>query len=148
MNWFDDLYPWLKVAHLFSVIAWMAGIFYLPRLFVYHAEAAIGSDKSETFKLMERRLYRGIMNPAMIATYLFGLMLAGIPGVVDWSLGWIWVKLAAVLVLTGIHILLGRWRTEFAADRNHHPERFFRIVNEIPTVLLILILVMVIVKPF
>jgi len=148
MNWFDDLYPWLKVAHLFSVIAWMAGIFYLPRLFVYHADAAIGSDQAETFKLMERRLYRGIMNPALVGTYLFGLSLAGIPGVIQWSLAWIWLKLAAVAGLTVLHLLMGRWRRDFAADRNRHPARFFRIVNEIPTLLLILILIMVVAKPF
>jgi putative membrane protein len=141
-------YPWIKSAHIVSVIAWMAGLLYLPRLFVYHADAAPGSDKSETFKLMERRLLRGIMNPAMIATYLFGAMLAATPGLVDWSMGWIWVKLAGVAGLTLYHHLLSRWRKEFAADRNTKRARFYRFINEVPTLILILIVVMVVAKPF
>ena len=142
------LYPWLKSLHILSVIAWMAGILYLPRLFVYHADAAPGSDASETFKVMERRLLRGIMNPAMVATYGFGIALAAIPGLVDWTMAWIYVKLAAVAALTAIHYLLSRWRREFAADRNRRPARFYRMVNEVPTLLLILIVVMVVVQPF
>ena len=142
------LYPWLKSLHILSVIAWMAGILYLPRLFVYHAGAAPGSDASETFKVMERRLLRGIMNPAMVASYGFGIALAAIPGLVDWTMAWIYVKLAAVAALTAIHYLLSRWRREFAADRNRRPARFYRMVNEVPTLLLILIVVMVVVQPF
>lgn len=142
------LYPWIKALHIVSIVAWMAGLLYLPRLFVYHADARPGSDASETFKVMERRLLRGIMNPAMIATYLFGILLAATPGVVDWARGWIYIKLAAVAVLTLLHHRLARWRKEFAADANRHPARLYRIVNEIPTVLLILIVVMVVVKPF
>lgn len=141
-------YPLIKTCHILSIIAWMAGLFYLPRLFVYHAEARPGSDASETFKVMERRLLRGIMNPAMVATYVFGGLLAATPGLVDWSHGWIYVKLAGVAGLTVIHHLLGRWRKEFAADRNRRPARFYRIVNEIPTLLLIVIVAMVVVRPF
>ncbi len=142
------LYPWIKALHIVSIVAWMAGLLYLPRLFVYHADVRPGSDASETFKVMERRLLRGIMNPAMIATYLFGILLVATPGVVDWARGWIYIKLAAVVVLTLVHHHLARWRKDFAADANRHPARLYRIVNEIPTVLLILIVVMVVVKPF
>lgn len=148
MSWLLPAYPWIKVCHIVSVVAWMAGLFYLPRLFVYHAETAHGSGASETFKVMERRLLRGIMNPAMVATYVFGTLLALTPGVVDWHAGWIYGKLAAVLALTVIHHLLARWRKAFAADRDRHSARFYRIVNEIPTVLLIIIVVLVVVKPF
>jgi protoporphyrinogen IX oxidase len=148
MNWLAGAYLWIKVAHIFCVIAWMAGLFYLPRLFVYHADAEPGSDKAETFKVMERRLYRGIMWPAMVGTYLFGLLLAVTPGIVDWGHGWIWVKLLGVAGLTAVHYLTGRWRKEFAEDRNKRRARFYRFVNEVPTLLLILIVIMVVVKPF
>jgi protoporphyrinogen IX oxidase len=142
------LYPWLKSLHILGVIAWMAGILYLPRLYVYHADAAPGSDASETFKLMERRLLRGIMTPAMLATYCFGIALAATPGLVDWAMAWIYVKLAAVGGLTAIHYLLSVWRRDFAADRNRRPARFYRMVNEVPTLLLIVIVVMVVAQPF
>lgn len=148
MSWLLPAYPWIKACHIISVVAWMAGLFYLPRLFVYHAESAHGSGASETFKVMERRLLRGIMNPAMLGVYLFGTLLVLTPGVVDWHLGWMYVKLAAVLALTIFHHLLARWRKAFAADRDRHGARFYRLVNEIPTLLLILIVVMVVVKPF
>jgi protoporphyrinogen IX oxidase len=148
MNWLVPAYPWLKVAHIFSVIAWMAGLFYLPRLFVYHANAAPGSDQAQTFKVMERRLLRGIMNPAMIAAYIFGIGLAAVPGTVDWSRGWIWVKFLGVGGLTGFHYLLARWRKDFAEDRNQRRARFYRFINEVPTLLLLLIIIMVVVKPF
>ncbi len=148
MSWLAPAYPWIKVAHIVSVIAWMAGLLYLPRLFVYHADAAPGSDKSETFKLMERRLLRGIMNPAMIATYVLGIALAATPGLVDWSMGWMWVKLVGVVGLTLYHHLLSRWRKEFADDRNRRRARFYRFINEVPTLILILIVVMVVAKPF
>ncbi len=147
MSW-SALYPWFKALHILSVIAWMAGLLYLPRLFVYHAGAAPGSEMSQTFKVMERRLLRGIMNPAMIGTYLFGVMLAATPGVVDWSQGWIYAKLAAVLALTAFHHCLAQWREEFAADRNRRRARFYRFINEVPTLILILIVVMVVVRPF
>lgn len=144
-------YPWRQIVtalHVISVIAWMAGMFYLPRLFVYHADSAVGSEKSETFKVMERRLLRAIVNPAMIATWLFGLLLVFTPGVVDWSQVWPWVKAVSVIAMSALHGNLSRWRKDFEADRNLRPARFYRMINEVPTVLVIVIVVMVIVKPF
>ena len=146
--WPPAAYPWIKSLHIVSMVAWMAGLLYLPRLYVYHSLAPAGSDRSETFKVMERRLQRGIMTPAMIATWGFGLVLAGTPGVVDWRMGWIWTKLTFVVGLTIFHIVLARWRRAFAADLNRHPTRLFRIVNELPTVALIAIVVLVVIKPF
>jgi protoporphyrinogen IX oxidase len=148
MTWLAEAYPWIKAAHIVSVVAWMAGLLYLPRLFVYHADARRGSSAAETLKVMERRLLRGIMHPAMVATYLFGILLLLTPGVVDWSRGWIHMKLGAVLGLTLIHGLLMHWQRRFAQDRHVPSARFFRVINEIPTVLLILIVIMVVVKPF
>lgn len=141
-------YPWVKSLHVIAVISWMAGMLYLPRLFVYHAEAEAGSDKSETFKVMERRLLRAIMNPAMIATFIFGGLLLGTPGVVDWGSAWIWVKLAAVAGMTVAHHVFARWFKDFAADANTRPARTYRFANEVPTLLLIVIVVMVIARPF
>ena len=138
----------VKAVHLMAVIAWMAGMLYLPRLFVYHCEAEVGSVQSETFKVMERRLLRGIMNPAMIAVFVLGAVLASPWGVVDWGAGWIWVKLVAVGGLTVMHHLYGRWRKDFLADANKHSAKVYRIANEIPAVLMVIIVVMVIVKPF
>jgi putative membrane protein len=146
--WLSEAYPWIKSLHIVSMVAWMAGLLYLPRLYVYHSMASVGSGQSETFKVMERRLQRGIMTPAMLATWLFGLLLAGIPGMVDWQRGWIWTKLALVLALTIFHVWLGRWRRAFSVDQNRHRTRFFRIVNEFPTLALIAIVVLVVVKPF
>ena len=143
-----ELYPWLKALHIISVIAWMAGLLYLPRLFVYHADAKIGSDKAETFKIMERRLLRGIMAPAVILLVVFGALLAAPPGVVDWHQGWIWAKLALVAGLVVFHHLLASWRKSFAADAAPHTARFFRLVNELPMMALIAIVVLVVVKPF
>jgi putative membrane protein len=138
---------WVKALHVISVIAWMAGMLYLPRLFVYHADAEKGSVQSETFKVMERRLYRGITTPAMIGAYIFGLaMIFG--GAVDWGSVWPWVKAVFVLALSGFHGLLGRHLRAFAEDRNAKPAKFFRLINEIPTVLMIVIVIMVVVKPF
>jgi putative membrane protein len=148
MSWLLPLYPWLKALHIVSVVAWMAGLLYLPRLFVYHAEARPGGEAAETFKLMERRLLRQIMNPTMVATYVFGILLALTPGVVEWSQGWIYIKLAGVAGLTVFHHRLARWRRDFAAAANRHPARVFRLVNEIPTLLLLLIVLMVVAKPF
>jgi len=141
-------YPWIKSLHIVSMVAWMAGLLYLPRLFVYHSMARVGSDAAETFKVMERRLQRGIMTPAMLATWGFGLLLAAMPGVLDWRMGWIWAKLAIVIGLTVFHFLLARWRAAFSADQNRYPTRFFRMVNELPTLALIAIVVLVVVKPF
>ena len=143
MWWYD----WIKALHVISVIAWMAGMMYLPRLFVYHADSAVGSEKSETFKLMERRLYRGITTPAMVATWVFGLAMV-FHGLIDWSQIWPWVKAAMVLALSGMHGVLGRLLRDFANDRNTRPSKFFRQINEIPFVIAIVIVVMVIVRPF
>jgi protoporphyrinogen IX oxidase len=143
-------YPWTKSLHVISMVAWMAGLFYLPRVFVYHAEqAAPGSATSETFKIMERKLLRLIMNPAMVATYLFGLTLLLTPGVIVWSAdGWIYAKLALVGLLTWFHHWCARRRKNFLADANKTSGRHFRMMNEIPTLALIGIVVLVIVKPF
>ena len=139
---------WIKAFHVISMTAWMAGMFYLPRLYVYHCELRPGTAESERFKVMERRLLRQIINPAMAATWVFGVLLVLIPGVVDWSAGWWQVKLAAVILLSGFHGMLSRWRRDFLEDRNTRPQRFYRIANEVPTLLLIVIVVMVIVRPF
>jgi putative membrane protein len=148
MSWLAPYYPVIKALHIISVVAWMAGLLYLPRLFVYHADAPAGSPMAETFKVMERKLQRGIMNPAMIAAYVFGLLLLSIPGIVDWGAGWIYAKLALVAALTVFHHLLGLWRKAFAADGNRRPARFYRMVNELPTLALIAIVILVVVKPF
>jgi protoporphyrinogen IX oxidase len=146
--WLVDAYPWIKSAHIVSVVAWMAGLLYLPRLFVYHAMAPVGSDRSETFKIMERRLLSGIMTPAMLATLGFGLVLAATPDVVDWHRGWIWAKLGLVVGLIVYHGWLARWLRAFAVDRNRRSPRFFRAANELPTLVLIAIVALVVVKPF
>ena len=140
-------YLWLKALHVISVIFWMAGMAYLPRLYVYHAEAEVGSDQSETFKIMERRLLRGIINPAMIAAFLFGgLMIWANPELMHQ--GWFHVKLTLVIVMTAVHGFLARWRKAFDRDRNIHTSRFYRIINEAPPVLVVFIVILVIVKPF
>jgi putative membrane protein len=148
MAWLSDWYPWILSGHIISIIAWMAGMFYMPRLFAYHAEAEVGSDKSETFKIMERRLLRAIINPAMIAAWIFGILLVLTPGIVDWARGWPWVKATIVLAMSGLHGLLSRWRRQFASDRNIHTTRFYKLINEIPTVMMIVIVIMVVAKPF
>jgi protoporphyrinogen IX oxidase len=147
MDWASFAATWIKALHVIAVIAWIAGKMYLPRLFVYHTAAEKGSAQSETFKLMERRLYRGITTPAMAATWLFGLIMV-FSGLVDWSSGWPWVKAAAVITLSAIHDFYGRQVRNFAADRNERPQGFFRLINELPFVLVIVIVIMVIVKPF
>lgn len=139
---------WVKALHIISVIAWMAGLLYLPRLFVYHADTEKGSVQSETFKVMERRLYRAITTPAMIAAWVFGLWLAFGFGVVDFSQGWMWLKALLVIVLSGFHGFLGRELRAFSNDANARPSRFFRAVNEIPTLIMIVIVIAVVVKPF
>ncbi|THF57058.1 protoporphyrinogen oxidase HemJ [Ollibium composti] len=142
----DDFYPWAKAIHVIAVISWMAGMLYLPRLFVYHAEAETGSVQSETFKVMERRLLRGIINPAMVVAWAFGLWLAW-KG--HWfSDGWLHAKLAAVIALSAVHGYLSAAVRKFSQDRNEKPARHWRIVNEIPTLLMIVIVILVIVKPF
>jgi protoporphyrinogen IX oxidase len=140
------MYLWLKALHIIAVIAWMAGLLYLSRLFVYHAAATPGSEQSETFKTMERRLYRFIMVPAMTVAWMVGVVLA-IEG--RWfASGWFIAKLVLVVAMTFLHGLLGHWMSEFAFDRNRHPQKFFRIVNEIPTALMIAIVALATVKPF
>ncbi|MFD1253896.1 hypothetical protein DEVEQU_01640 [Devosia equisanguinis] len=138
---------WVKALHVISVIAWMAGMLYLPRLFVYHTAAEKGSVQSETFKIMERRLFRAITTPAMIATWVFGLWMVHL-GLVDWGSVWPWVKAAMVLAMSGIHGLYARHLKAFARDANDKPQKYFRMLNEVPTVLMIVIVIMVIVKPF
>jgi putative membrane protein len=140
------MYEWIKAFHVIAVISWMAGMLYLPRLFVYHCDAEIGSKQSETFKVMERRLLKGIINPAMILTWQLGLymVLAG-----HWySAGWFQAKFVLVLVMSGIHGFFTRCVRDFANDRNIRSQKFYRIINEIPTVLMICIVMLVIVKPF
>ena len=148
MAWLSDWYLWILSGHIISIIAWMAGMFYLPRLFAYHAEAEVGSDQSETFKIMERRLLRAIINPAMGAAWIFGILLVLTPGVVDWTMGWPWVKATMVLALSGLHGLLSRWRRHFAGDRNVHTAQFYKRINEVPTVMMVVIVIMVVTKPF
>jgi putative membrane protein len=146
-DWLTSAYPWIKSLHIISVMAWMAGMLYLPRLFIYHADAEIGSAQSETFKVMERRLLRGIINPAMIASFVFGGLLLATSGVVDWSAWWIWAKLGSLVAMAAMHGLFARWRKNFEADRNTQSTRTFRIANEVPTVLMIAIVIFVVVKP-
>ena len=144
----SEYYLWIKSLHLIAVIAWMAGMMYLPRLYVYHTDAPVGSVQSEKFKLMEGRLLRGIINPAMILVFVLGGMLLLTPGLIDWQSWWIWLKLALALALGGIHGLFSRWWREFAADIRIRPGLYYRIVNEIPFVLMIGIVILVIVRPF
>jgi protoporphyrinogen IX oxidase len=140
------VYLWIKALHVIAVIAWMAGMLYLPRLFVYHCEAEKGSKQSETFKVMERRLLKAIINPAMAAAWIFGLWLVW-DG--EWlSAHWLQTKLVLVLGLSGIHGLMVRWVRDFAADTNQHSQKFYRIINEVPTILMIGIVLLVVVKPF
>jgi protoporphyrinogen IX oxidase len=146
-----DIYGWIKAFHIIAVISWMAGMLYLPRLFVYHCAAEKGSVQSETFKLMERRLLRAIINPAMIATWVLGLVLAwlGPDSHYGWFMsGWLQGKLVFVLILSAVHGFFARWTRAFAADRNRHSQRFYRIINEVPTILMIIIVILVVLKPF
>jgi putative membrane protein len=139
-------YEWLKAFHIIAVIAWMAGMLYLPRLFVYHCETAPGSKQSETFKVMEQRLLKVIINPAMAVTWVLGLWL-GWKG--SWfGAGWLHAKIFLVLVLSGLHAFMARWVRDFDHDHNQHPAKFYRIINEVPTVLMIGIVVLAVVKPF
>ena len=146
MDWLAPFYPWTKALHIISLIAWMAGMLYLPRLFVYHCDAAPGTPASEMLKVMERRLLRAIINPAMVATWAFGLWLAwkvfGLAG------GWLHAKIMLVLLLSGLHGYLSAAVRKFADDRNTRSVRHWRIVNEVPTVLMVAIVILVVVKPF
>ena len=142
----DGFVLWAKAIHIVAVIAWMAGMLYLPRLFVYHADAAVGSEMSETFKVMERRLLHAIINPAMIVTWIFGLWLAW--RMYGFSGGWLHGKIALVVLMSGVHGYLSASVRRFATDANTRPARHWRIVNEVPTVLMIAIVILVVVKPF
>jgi putative membrane protein len=145
------VYEWIKAFHIIAVIAWMAGMLYLPRLFVYHCAAEKGSVQSETFKLMERRLLRGIINPAMILAIALGLWLAwlGPDSRYGWfASGWLQAKIALVLALSAVHGLFARWVKAFAADNNRHSQIFYRFINEVPTLLMIAIVLFVVLKPF
>ena len=141
-----EAYLWVKALHIISMVAWMAGMLYLPRLYVYHCDAERGSVQSETFKVMERRLLRAIINPAMIFAWIFGLLLAFDIGA--WSEPWFHAKFALVLLMSLVHGAFARWRRQFAEDRNIHAARFYKIMNEVPTVLMIAIVILVVVKPF
>jgi protoporphyrinogen IX oxidase len=144
-------YQWIKAFHIIAVIAWMAGMLYLPRLFVYHCAAAQGSVQSETFKVMERRLLRAIMNPTMIATWLLGLWVAwlGPDSHYGWFASpWLQAKIVLVLVLSAMHGMLARWVKDFGTDSNTHSGRFYRIINEVPTILMIGIVLLAVLKPF
>lgn len=143
-----SIQDWVKAIHVIAVIAWMAGMLYLPRLYVYHTQVERGSPQSELFKVMERRVLRAIINPAMTLAFVFGIILLATPGVIDWGEGWIWVKLALAVGMGGVHGFYSRWRRDFEADRNERSERFYRAWNEVPTVLMIIIVIMVIVRPF
>jgi putative membrane protein len=144
----EHIYPWVKALHIISIIAWMAALLYLPRLFVYHCQVKPGTQASELLKVMEYKLYKYIMTPAMIASFLFGIILASTPGAVNFHAGWFYVKLVAVLLMAGIHGAMSRWRKDFLADSNRHSHKFFRVANEIPTILMLIIVVMVVVQPF
>ncbi len=147
MDFLADWYLWVKTAHVVSVVAWMAGLFYLPRLYVYHVEQVEAGSKTDAmFQVMERRLLKGIMGPAMIATWVFGLGLVMTPGVVDWGQAWPWVKAASVVAMTGFQGWLGARRKGFVAGGNTVTGRQYRMMNEVPTVLLVLIVAAVIVK--
>ncbi|MDD2705285.1 MAG: protoporphyrinogen oxidase HemJ [Acidocella sp.] len=138
-------FHWLLAFHIISFTAWMAGMFYLPRLYVYHCQTVPGTAESERFKVMEAKLLRLIINPAMISTYIFGVLLILTPGAVDWHAAWWWTKLTAVLLMTGFHGACSKWRKNFLNDRNTKSEKFYRIANEVPTILFVIIVLAVVV---
>ena len=140
------MYEWIKIAHIVSVISWMVGLLYLPRLMVYHSVAEKNSDVSETFKIMERRLLKGIMTPAMISSWVFGLILVYLSGF--WLDIWFLLKLLFVVLLSAFHMVSAVWVRNFANDRNTHKQKFFRFANEVPTILMILVIILVVIKPF
>ena len=144
----NPFYLWIKAFHVIAVIAWMAGMLYLPRLFVYHSEVAPGSPESAKFKVMERRLLKAIVNPAMIATWLLGITLVLTPASGGFAQGWLHAKLLLVIGMSALHGVFSKWCRNFAADANRHPQRFYRIWNEVPAVLMVFIVILVVVKPF
>ena len=139
------MYLWIKALHIIAIISWMAGMLYLPRLFVYHAKAEPGSELSETLKVMERRLLRAIMNPAMLVSLIAGGILLGYQ---DFSSGWLHVKLTAIVGMVIMHMMMAKWRKDFEGDKNTRSHRFYRYANEVPTLLMLVIVVMAVVKPF
>ncbi|MGB0919817.1 MAG: protoporphyrinogen oxidase HemJ [Alphaproteobacteria bacterium] len=144
-----SIYLWVKALHVIAVISWMAGMLYLPRLFVYHTQVDVGSAESERFKVMEHKLMRVIINPAMVVTWLMGLTMVFTPGIIDWTVDiWFHVKFTLVILLSGVHGMFSKWRKDFAADQNQKSEKFFRLMNEAPTLMMIAIVIMVIVRPF
>ena len=144
----NTIYIWIKAFHIIAVITWMAGLLYLPRLFVYHCDAEVGSQQSETFKIMERRLLKGIINPSMILAFLFGgILLLNLPGE-TLSEGWLQTKLLLIILLTSQHIMMARWRRDFEADINNRTARFYRWMNEVPAFLMIGIVICAVVRPF
>ncbi len=144
-----NLYLWVKSLHIISIIAWMAGMFYLPRLYVYHVNAKPGGELSETLKIMERKLLRSIINPAMISTWIFGIWLATIVGS-DYlkTAGWFHAKVALLVGMQICHAFLARWRKDFADERNTHSAKFFRVINEVPPVIMVIIVLLAVLKPF
>ena len=148
LSYLGTYYEWLRAVHLMAVIAWMAGLLYLPRLFVYHAGAQVGSELAETFKTMEQRLLRIIMNPAMIVAWIFGLLMLAAKWDFLMSQGWMHLKLTCVVALTVLHHMYAKWRKTFAADNNHRDARFYRIWNEMPALLMIIAVIAVVVEPF
>lgn len=148
MELLNNLYPWIKAVHIMAVISWMAGLFYLPRLFVYHAErAAVGSELDQTFQIMERKLLRVIMNPAMIVAWIAGLILI-LMGAFDWGSAWAWIKIVCVVLMSAAHGWMAARRKDFAVGRNTRSGRIYRLANEVPTVLMLLIVIAVVVRPF
>lgn len=149
IDFFLEYFLWMKSLHIMSVIAWMAGMFYLPRLYVYHAEnGPVGSEMSETFKVMERKLLRAIINPAMISTWVFGLIMVFTPGVIDWGEIWPWVKAIMVILMSAYHGWLAARRKDFERDKNTRDGRHYRLMNEVPTVLMVVTVLMVELQPF
>lgn len=149
LDFLSDLYPWTKALHVISVIAWMAGLFYLPRLFVYHAMEDNSQSMSDRFKVMEMKLYKYITMPAMISSWTFGLMIVLTPGIIDLESDvWFYIKLLCAILMTIFHFVLGSHVNHFASDTNDKPEKYFRIINEIPTILMIIIVFMAILRPF
>ena len=149
MEFLSEIYPWTKALHIISMVAWMAAMLYLPRLFVYHAGVAANGPESAVFKVMERRLAKAIMTPAMIATWAFGLALVITPGIIDWSGDhWFHAKFVLLLALTGLHGFYTSCVRAFADDRNRHEALFYRVVNELPAVIMIGIVILVVVRPF
>lgn len=139
---------WIKSFHVISMVAWMAGLLYLPRLFVYHTQTVRGSMESERFKVMEHKLLKGIVVPAMLATWVFGILLVLVPGLVDWHAGWWHIKLTSVILMSGFTGVASKWQRQFMEDRNQRSGRYFRFANEMPAVLLVIIVIAVIVQPF